>query len=108
PVFGWISVTGLIIFAFSMVALFAVIKALGPIWTVKLIISPQQTVVKSFLFSTFRHPNYFLNVIPELIGLALICQSFFTLIIGLPLYLIPLVIRINQEEKIMRSNFLNY
>jgi isoprenylcysteine carboxyl methyltransferase (ICMT) family protein YpbQ len=108
PVFNTTSGIGLLIFVFSMVALFAVINALGPIWTVKLIISSEHVLVKSFLFKTFRHPNYFLNVIPELIGIALLCQSFTTLSIGLPIYLIPPVIRIVQEERIMKTHFAEY
>jgi isoprenylcysteine carboxyl methyltransferase (ICMT) family protein YpbQ len=108
PVFNSTSLSGLLIFAFSMVALFAVIHALGSIWTVKLIISPSQIVVRSFLFKTFRHPNYFLNVIPELIGIALLCQSFKTLLFGLPVYLIPLLIRIKQEEGVMKAKFADY
>lgn len=62
PAYNYITVTGTLIFVGSMIALFAVINALGPIWTVKLIISQEQVVVKSRLFKMFRHPNYFLNV----------------------------------------------
>jgi isoprenylcysteine carboxyl methyltransferase (ICMT) family protein YpbQ len=108
PSLNYITGIGMLVFAFSMLVLFAVIHALGSVWTVKLIISPQQVVIKSFLFRIFRHPNYFLNIIPELIGIALLCQSFITLFIGLPLYLIPLTIRIRQEESIMRNTFADY
>src|SRR4051794_8608743 len=57
PAFNNYSLLGLGIFTFSMIALFAVITSLGPIWTVKLIISPQQVVVKSLIFKLFKHPN---------------------------------------------------
>lgn len=103
-----VSFFGLGLFIFSMCILWIVIYNLKDIWTVKLIIAPEQTINKSFLFKYFRHPNYFLNIIPELISIALICQAWYTLLIGLPLYLIPLVIRITQEEKVMKMHFRNY
>ena len=74
----------------------------------KLMIAPEQKINKSSIFKYFRHPNYFLNIIPELISIALICQAWFTLAIGLPLYCIPLYIRIIQEEKLMKTHFSNY
>lgn len=60
------------------------------------------------LFRFVRHPNYYLNIIPELIGFALTLHAFWTLAIGLPLYLVPLVIRIRQEEGTMRAHFPEY
>jgi isoprenylcysteine carboxyl methyltransferase (ICMT) family protein YpbQ len=99
---------GVALFLFSMVTLFLVIKYLGHLWTVKLIIAPNHHVVKSFLFRYVRHPNYFLNVIPELIAIALICQSWRVLMVGFPLYLIPLITRIYQEENIMRKEVKGY
>jgi isoprenylcysteine carboxyl methyltransferase (ICMT) family protein YpbQ len=99
---------GLAVFAFSMIILFLVIKYLGHLWTVKLIIATDHQVVRSFLFKYIRHPNYFLNVIPELIAIAMICQAWTVLMIGLPLYLVPLSIRIYQEEMIMRQKVDGY
>ena len=103
-----ISFFGAGLFAFSMVMLWIVIFSLKDIWTVKLIIAQEHRLNNSFIFKFFKHPNYFLNVIPELISIALICQAWYTLFIGLPLYLIPLTIRIVQEEKVMRKHFNDY
>ena len=105
---GSISFIGLGLFIFSMIMLWIVILSLKEMWTVKLIIAPGQKINKSFIFKYFRHPNYFLNIIPELVSISLICQAWYTLCIGLPLYLIPLTIRINQEEKVMKKHFNNY
>lgn len=102
------TLAGILVFTFSMIALWIVIFSLKEVWTVKLIIAPKHDINKSFIFKYFRHPNYFLNVIPELIGVALICQSWYTLFIGFPLYCIPLSIRIVQEEKIMKAHFSDY
>jgi isoprenylcysteine carboxyl methyltransferase (ICMT) family protein YpbQ len=103
-----ISYIGVALFAFSMIMLLIVIAGLKDIWTVKVYILPNQRINKSFLFKYIRHPNYFLNVIPELVALALICQAWYTLMIGLPLCLIPLTIRIVQEERAMREHFSDY
>jgi len=103
-----ITFMGLGLFVFSMVMLWWVILSLGDIWTVKLIISKEQIVNHSNLFKYIRHPNYFLNVIPELVAISVICQAWNTLIFGLILYAIPLGIRIWQEEKIMKAEFQDY
>lgn len=103
-----ISYAGVALFVFSMIMLWIVIFSLKEVWTVKLLIAPQHKVNHSFIFKYFRHPNYFLNIVPEMISIAMICQAWNTLAIGLPLYLVPLGIRIFQEEKVMRSHFSNY
>ncbi|TCP95966.1 isoprenylcysteine carboxyl methyltransferase (ICMT) family protein YpbQ [Cricetibacter osteomyelitidis] len=92
---------GLAILIFALFMLFYVISALKGIWTVKLYILPEHRINQSFLFKYVRHPNYFLNIIPELIGLCLFCHAKYTALIGLPIYLIILGIRIKQEEQAM-------
>ena len=99
---------GVGLFIFSMIMLWWVIIHLGSIWTVKLIISSDHVLKTNLLFKYVRHPNYYLNVIPELIAIALICNAWYTLIIGLPLYAIPLVLRIREEEKRMKEKFEMY
>ncbi len=86
------------------------IWSLRHIWTVKLIIAPKEvhTLNVSPLFRIVRHPNYILNILPELIGTAMVFHAWYTLAIGGALYLIPLIIRIVQEEKIMKQHFKNY
>lgn len=88
-------------FAYAM--LFYVIYKLHDVWTVKLYIIPDHRIEKSFLFRTVRHPNYYLNIIPELIGVALLCNAWYTLLIGLPIYACLLAIRIRQEEEYERT-----
>ena len=105
---NYISFIGFGLFVFSMIMLWMVIFSLKDIWTVKLYIARDQKVNKSFIFKYFRHPNYFLNILPELVSIALICQAWYTLLVGLPLYIIPLTIRIVQEEKLMKMHFTDY
>jgi isoprenylcysteine carboxyl methyltransferase (ICMT) family protein YpbQ len=105
-----ISYVGLALYVFSIVALYYVIYSIRHVWTVKLIIAPKNyhAINSNFLFKYVRHPNYYLNIIPELIGMALLFHAWFTLAIGLPVYLIPLTIRILQEEEMMKKHFEAY
>lgn len=99
---------GLSIYGFSMFFLWWVIIALNPVWTVKLYIAKNHELNTNWLFKLVKHPNYFLNVIPEIIGIAVITQSYYTLAIGFPIYMIPLFKRIQQENKVMAENFSGY
>lgn len=105
-----ISVSGIIIFTISIAFLYYVIYELKNIWTVKLLIaSPTyHQINKSFIFKYVKHPNYYLNIIPELVALTLIFQAWLCLAVGLPLYTVLLIIRIRQEESIMRQKFRDY
>jgi isoprenylcysteine carboxyl methyltransferase (ICMT) family protein YpbQ len=105
-----VSYVGLLLYIFSILALYYVIYSIRHVWTVKLFIAPKNyhAINSNFLFKHIRHPNYFLNIIPELIGIALLFHAWFTLTIGLTLYLIPLTIRISQEEKVMKEHFETY
>ena len=106
--FDRITIIGILLYVLSMVALFYVIQQLSPIWTVKLIIAKDHTLNQGALFRYIRHPNYFLNVIPELLGLVLMMKSYFVLATLFPVYLISLAVRIVQEEKLMKSKFADY
>lgn len=101
--FNNISATGAGIMAFAYTMLFYVIYKLRDVWTLKVYIVPNHRIERSFLFRTVRHPNYFLNILPELFGVALLCNAWTTLCIGYPLYCILLLIRIRQEETAMKG-----
>ncbi|WP_445682245.1 isoprenylcysteine carboxyl methyltransferase family protein [Radicibacter daui] len=103
-----LTVTGVVIYLLAALALVSVIRSLGALWTIKIIIAPGHHVVRSGLFRWVRHPNYFLNVLPELIGFAVALNAFTTLLVGIPLYLVPLIIRIRQEERVMRDQVADY
>lgn len=103
--FDNVSLLGSAIVALSLIALFWVIRELGEIWTVKLYILPNHQINTSPLFKYIRHPNYFLNIIPELIGIILLCHAWYTLCFIFPIYLAILGVRIYQEEKAMAHLF---
>jgi isoprenylcysteine carboxyl methyltransferase (ICMT) family protein YpbQ len=103
----WTTV-GLLLYGMSVLAFVLVWRALNRLWTVKLLIASDHTLNQSALFRWVRHPNYFLNIIPELLGLALIMGAWIVLVIGLPLYLLVLRRRIVQEEQVMYQHFPGY
>ncbi|TYC51183.1 hypothetical protein FMN50_21750 [Rhodobacterales bacterium] len=105
---SWVSYTGIAIYLFSMAALFWVISNLGSVWTVKVFIAPDHKLNTGWLFRKLRHPNYFLNILPELVGFALALQAYGTLVIGLPIYALILARRIREEEEAMHTHFPQY
>lgn len=96
---------GIALFIFAYIMLLFVIYQLRHVWTVKLYIAKKHDINRSFLFRYVKHPNYFLNIIPELIGVGMLCHSWVAMLIILPLYLISLFVRIKQEEKAMKHLF---
>jgi isoprenylcysteine carboxyl methyltransferase (ICMT) family protein YpbQ len=104
------SILGLILYSFAISILYYVIVSIKHVWTVKLIIAPlhYHVINKSWLFRFIKHPNYYLNIIPELLGFALIFHAWYTIFIGFPLYAILLIMRIRLEESIMKKAFPNY
>jgi isoprenylcysteine carboxyl methyltransferase (ICMT) family protein YpbQ len=100
----WTTV-GIILYIVAIGVLLLVWRELGRFWTVKLIIAPDHVLNQGTLYRWVRHPNYFLNVIPELVGLALMMGAWTVLTFGLPIFLIILGIRISQEERIMKAHF---
>ena len=103
----WTTV-GVMLYIISIIAFLLVLRELNRFWTVKLIIASDHILNQSALFRWVRHPNYFLTILPELVGLALIMGAWMTLVIGLPLYLIVLRMRIVQEEQVMKEHFPHY
>lgn len=99
---------GLVLYVFSMLMLLMVIRLLGRFWTVKLLIAQDHELVTHPLFRWVRHPNYFLNILPELVGFSLALHAWVTLVVGLVVYTVPLTIRIRQEEKAMAARFERY
>lgn len=103
--FDGLSLAGLVVYLAAIAMLVWIVRLLGPIWTVKVMIAPGHPVNRHWLFRTVRHPNYFLNILPELVGFALIFHALWTLALGLPVYLVILANRIRQEEEAMRALF---
>lgn len=103
--FDGISALGAGLTVLAVLALYWVIRTLGGLWTLKIYIHPQHQINRSWLFRVVKHPNYFLNIIPELIGIGLLCHAWTVMLVGLPIYGVILWIRINQEQAAMRHLF---
>jgi isoprenylcysteine carboxyl methyltransferase (ICMT) family protein YpbQ len=98
-----LALIGLGLYGLSLLALGWVMAQLGPLWTVRLLVLPDHPIHRGWLFRVVRHPNYVLNLVPELVGLALAFHAWTTLAVLLPLYLAVLAVRILQEERAMRT-----
>ncbi len=96
---------GMILYAFSILVFCLVIRQLGSLWTIKLMIAQGHTLNESFLFKHVRHPNYFLNILPELLSVALIGRAWATLAVLFLPYLLVSLARIVQEEEMMGRTF---
>jgi isoprenylcysteine carboxyl methyltransferase (ICMT) family protein YpbQ len=99
---------GLTIYGVAMLVLVYVIHDLGALWSVKVFIAPGHTLKQSWLFRTVRHPNYYLNVLPELVGVALVMKAWLVFAILFPCYAAVLFRRIKIEEEVMRKRFPLY
>lgn len=103
PAFDAISWLGLVLLVGGMGMLYVVTQLLGPIWTVKLMILDNHQFVDHWLFRTVKHPNYFLNILPELVGLCLLCHAWYTLaLLSLP-YSYVMYQRIREENRLLRE-----
>jgi isoprenylcysteine carboxyl methyltransferase (ICMT) family protein YpbQ len=102
PALGAPTLVGAALLVFAFLVLRQVQKDLGPLWTGKLLVAPVHPVARSWLFRTFRHPNYLLNVAPELVGIILVTQAWVTAALLVP-YAACILLRIRQEEAAMAS-----
>jgi isoprenylcysteine carboxyl methyltransferase (ICMT) family protein YpbQ len=103
-----LAVFGLVLYAGAMLALLYVIRDLGSLWTIKVLIAPGHFLRQSWFFRKIRHPNYYLNIIPELLAMVLIMKAWLTLLVLFPVYLAALFRRIGIEEAAMRERFPAY
>ncbi|WP_245268443.1 isoprenylcysteine carboxylmethyltransferase family protein [Mesorhizobium sp. WSM2561] len=66
--FDLVTIIGLALYGFGAVMLLVVAFLLGRFWTVKLMIARDHVLITHPLFRWVRHPNYYLNILPELLG----------------------------------------
>lgn len=102
--FDLLGLIGFFLILFSLSILYYIVNVLlKDIWTVKLMVAKNHQYNPHWLFRTVKHPNYYLNIIPELIGLVFICHAFYTFIIIFPIYMIILFNRIKNENYILKN-----
>lgn len=94
---GWgFAFAGLFVLAKAL-KLWAV-SALGRFWTMKVLILPGSTVVKTGPYRYIRHPNY-VAVLLEIASTILLGKCFFTFLFVFVSFSIVLVFRIRAEEQ---------
>lgn len=98
-----VSIVGMLLTVFSMIILYWITRLLRDIWTVKLMVAKDHTYNNHWLFRYIKHPNYFLNIIPELIGICLLCHAWYTLMVAIPVYGWIMYQRIREENQILRN-----
>jgi isoprenylcysteine carboxyl methyltransferase (ICMT) family protein YpbQ len=103
-----VSVAGMALYAIGAVGLVVVIRELGRLWSLKLLIARDHVLITHPLFRVMRHPNYFVGILPELVGFCLALHAWVTLAVGMPVYLVSLGLRIRLEEQVMRQEFAAY
>lgn len=97
---------GVVLLVFSMGMLYLVQSILGELWTVKLMIARNHTYNDHILFRLVKHPNYYLNILPELVGLTLLCHSWLTALCLAPFYSLVLWRRIKEEDELLEKVIL--
>ncbi|OJG53942.1 hypothetical protein RV06_GL000561 [Enterococcus haemoperoxidus] len=98
-----ISYIGLFLLIVSFIVLIVVVKSLGEYWTVKLIFAGNHVLNTSWVFKYIKHPNYFLNIVPELIGITLLFHAWLTIMVFIVPYSICLYLRIKEENELLAS-----
>ncbi|EES74493.1 isoprenylcysteine carboxyl methyltransferase family protein [Paenibacillus sp. oral taxon 786 str. D14] len=83
-------------------------RTLGRFWTFKIYIAKGHQLIETPLFRRVKHPNYYLNIIPEVLSFAIISQGWVVFTPLFVLHLITLFNRIRLEEKIMKQTFRGY
>ncbi|EOH89371.1 isoprenylcysteine carboxylmethyltransferase family protein [Enterococcus villorum] len=97
------SFLGLVLILFSFIMLIWVMRLLGKYWTVKLIFEENHQLNNHWLFTYVKHPNYFLNIIPELLGVSLLFHASTTLEVLIIPYSICLYMRVKKENQLIGS-----
>ena len=101
--FDGVGLIGTLIVGISFFILIRVIQILGKYWTVKLIFADKHTLNTNWLFKYVKHPNYFLNIILELLGVILVFHAWYTLLILMIPYGICLYLRIEKENQLLAN-----
>jgi methyltransferase len=92
----------LALFLAAQVLRFAVIRALGPYWTVRILVHPGMQLVRRGPYRWLRHPNY-VAVVLEFLSGALLFGAWRTALAATACYLVLLKFRVPVEERALRA-----
>ena len=102
PFVLWLAALGLAGLIVGQLLRYTAIRALGPRWTVNIMILPQAPAVSSGLYGKIRHPNY-LGVILEIACVPLLHTAWITSVVFTMLNALLLRVRIRTEEQALRE-----
>ncbi len=97
PFTMWVAGPALLIFMMGQALRFAAMHALGPRWTVRVLVLPGEPPVLEGIFRRLRHPNY-LGVALEIVALPMLHGAWITALVYTAANGAFLVWRIRAEE----------
>lgn len=101
PGVGWTTLAGVILLIASKALKFWAIAALGPRWTFRVLILPDEPLVASGPYAFARHPNY-AAVVGELVGMAFLVGARVAGPAAVVLFGVLLYKRISFEDRALR------
>lgn len=101
--FDFLCLIGTLMTTVSFLILMQIVNSLGKYWTIKLIFADSSIMTTYWLFKYSKYPNYYFNIIPELLGISLIFHSWLTMFLFIFPYSICLYIRIEQENYLISN-----
>lgn len=102
PLVPWLAALALALFALGQLLRWSAMRALGPRWTVRVLVLPGRPAVRGGIFEHVRHPNY-AGVILELAALPLVHGAWITAALFSAANALLLAWRIRAEEAALRS-----
>lgn len=94
---GSVAAAGAAVLVAAKALKFWAIAALGPRWTYRVLVVPEEPLVTNGPYRLMRHPNY-VAVVGELVGMALLTGARVTGVVGTAFFLLLLYRRVQSEE----------
>ncbi len=100
----WVTALGLVMFAGGLMLRLAAIRALGRYWSLHVEIRAQHRLIVEGPYRYIRHPAY-AAVVLEFIGIPLVGNCYYSLLLVFLLYFPVLAARIFCEERALTAKF---
>lgn len=105
--FDYLCFIGITINSISLYFLYKIVQILGDLWTVKLMVAKSHPLIKHPLIDFCKHPNYYLNITPEIISLSIIFHSWWSLATVGSAIFITLALRIREENGVIANELID-
>ena len=100
----FISSLGLVLIVIGVVIRWSAVRTLDKYFTVDVKILDDHKLIRSGLFAYVRHPSY-LGLLVAVLGLGITMVNWLSTIVMLIPHLIVILLRINEEEKVLEDRF---